>query len=88
MSGKNAKSPNSSNRNVIIAPLTGAPNFEKLNLSAKSAICWSSSPSLPEIAANTTAGITNSAIIFFSSCRDDCLAGEVFFGGTKVSCLL
>ena len=37
--GKNAKSINSSNRNVVIAPLTGAPNFEKLKISNKSAIC-------------------------------------------------
>ena len=86
--GENAKSPNSSNRNVMSAPLIGAPNFEKLKISNNSAICWSFNPSQHEIAANTMNGNTNSAISFFSSFRDDCSSGEVPFGDMKVSCLL
>ena len=65
MSGKNIKSPNSNNRNTVSALLNGIPNFEKLKISNKLAICLSLKDSIYEIAKNKIIGIEINAIILY-----------------------
>ena len=88
MIGKNAKNPNSSNRNTISALLSGVPNFEKLKISNKSAICLSLKDSICEIVENTIIGIKINAIILYTRLRIVCLSRGALLGDTKVSCLL
>ena len=84
MSGKNAKSPNSSNRNAISALLSGVPNFAKLKISNKFAICLSLKDSIYGIVKNMIIGIKINAIIF----QIACLSREVLLGDIRDSCLL
>ena len=88
MSGKNAKSPNSSSRNTASALLSGVPNFEKSKISNKSAICLSLKDSIYEIVKNTIIGIEINAIILYLRRQIACLSREALLGDMKVSCLL
>ena len=88
MSGKNAKNPNSSNRNTVSALLNGIPNFEKLKISNKSAICLSLKDSIYEIVKNTIIGIEINAIILYIRRQIACLSREALLGDIRDSCLL
>ena len=88
MIGKNAKSPNSSNRNTVSALLSGVPNFEKLKISNKSAICLSLKDSICEMVENMIIGIKINAIILYIRRRTACLSREVLLGDIRGSYLL
>ena len=68
--------------------MNGIPNFEKLKISNKSAICLSLKDSIYEIVKNTIIGIKINAIILYIRHLIACLSREALLGDMRGSYLL